>query len=287
MIENFLVLLYNDSMPKYVKTTEYSFETFVADLNKNSITQNDVLTCGFKFENGLFRFVKNALATRSYIVLEGANQVENLFPIALAIKSILRFYHISNIGILLGDDKVIEEYLNNFSSVDVLFFNFSFNHDPNFMPCDNVLLGKCKFEISPYPNLVEGKEELISLADKLGLSCEIINDKIVGEKYYSEITDLESKLLDFSRTTCDFDNKYSVVSRVFIKDITLPVKNNEYYADLFSFLPKKQGGIEYKGRAGNVLDKHNGATLCVNIDNDKNIESFFKCVKTYLEDING
>ena len=78
MIENFLYLLYNDSMPKYVKTREYSFETFVADLNKNIIKKNDILSSGFKEENGVFKYVKNPLKTQSYIVLESKNSIENL-----------------------------------------------------------------------------------------------------------------------------------------------------------------------------------------------------------------
>ena len=287
MIENFLYLLYNDSMPKYVKTREYSFETFVANLNKNSIAKNDILSSGFKEENGIFKYVKNPLKTQSYIVLESKNAIENLFSIALAIKNILQFYHITNIGVLFGNDKMVEEYLNKRSSVDVLFLHFLFDNQPNFMPCDNALLGKCEYEILPYPELAQGKEELIAISNNVGL-YPIVNDgKIIGKQYYSELTDLENIFLDFSRCTCDFDKDNSVLTRLFVNDITLPVKNNEYYADLFSFLPKTAYEIEYDGRVGNVLDKHSGAILCVNIDKDKNIESFYKCVKTYLEDING
>lgn len=287
MIENFLYLLYNDSMSKYVKTMEYSYETFVADLNKNIIIENDILSSGFKEENGVFKYVKNPLKTQSYIVLESKNAIENLFSIALAIKNILQFYHITNIGVLFGNDKMVEEYLNKRSSIDVLFLHFLFDNQPNFMPCDNALLGKCNYEILPYPKLLQGKEELILLANKVGLTPTINNGKIVGEQYFSDLTELENIFLDFSRCTSDFDKVNSVLTRIFVNDITLPVKNNEYYADIFSFLPKMACNIEYDGRAGNVLDKNSGVMLCINVNNDENIESFYKCVKTYLEDING
>ena len=95
------------------------------------------------------------------------------------------------------------------------------------------------------------------------------------------------EFLTFSQKTECFDKKYATLTRVQVLDLSLPVETNEYYADLFAFLQRKSGKIEYDGCAGNVLAKNSGVFVCVGIKNEKNIQSLYRCVKTFVEDLNG
>lgn len=287
MIEKFLYLLYNSIMSNYGQTRKYSIETFKTNLIHKEITEREFLIKGFKLSKGAYKWVKSIKKTHAFIVLESSKECQSLFPIALAIKDILQFYHIDNAGILFGDVKIIEKYLDELKNVDVLFVRVLFDNQNNFMPCDNVYMGKCCYEISPYPTTNLSKTELINIAKSCGLSCNEINGKIMGEQYFGDIIDLEKLLIDFAYKTSEFDKLNSVITRTIVNSITMPVKNNEYYFDLFSFLTKKTGKVEYEGIAGNVLSKHNGAMLCINVNNDKNVESFYVCLKTFLEEING
>ena len=95
------------------------------------------------------------------------------------------------------------------------------------------------------------------------------------------------RLIEFSSKTQHFDEKNNTITRVFVKDLTLPVINNEYYADLFSFLKKKGGRFDYNGVAGNLLDKCAGVFIVVNANSEKNVQSLYRSIKTYVEEING
>lgn len=275
-------------MWKYRQTTEYGIEVFKKDLLKTSIEENEILRIGFKQTDGVFTSVKNLRKTNSYIIVECEENKESCFPLIFAIKQYLDFYRVKNISVLLGKGKKIEEYLQKASDFDVLYLNVCLLDQGCFMPYDNVFMGKCDYEISPYPNLSDDKKvSLLALANQSGLNCKIVNGQILGSEYFSFLTILEKKMLDFSSHSLNFDKDNLTTSRVVVKNLTLPVVNNEYYSDLFEFLPKKRGKVEYNGYAGNVLAKNSGAFVSINLKNEENIEYLFSCIKRYVEDING
>jgi hypothetical protein len=272
-------------MLSFVRTTEYELEQFSLCAMNENVDEAHLKKAGFKKTGDGYVFIKNRKSAKIFFVLESEN-VTNAFPIAAAIKEFLDFYHILHAGILLGSRIIIEEYFCNKENTDIMYL-FLDDGDEIFMPYDNVFMGKCNFMISPYPGIDDSQRNTLRM---IARDCGLVVDdaeEMKGTEYFSELTALERKLLDFSQKTERFDLDSGTITRVQVVDITLPVVSNEYYTDLFAFLKRKSGKNEYNGGAGNVLSKNCGVFVCAGIKNEKNMQSLYRCVKTFVEDING
>lgn len=273
-------------MLPFNKTEKYPIDRFIADMKNASVTEKELARKGFIKKDGYFLCAKKTKKYDAYVVIELEN-AEYAYSYALAVKNFLDFYHISNIGILLVCD-IVKECDEILADADVLFLRFNATEAENVVPYDNVYTGVCKYTVSPYPSVSpQILTELFKIATSFGLDCKVLNGKLEGEEYFAFLYQIEQKLLDFSAKTADFDKINSTMSRIIIDAMTLPVVSSEYYCDLFSFIKRKEGKVNYNGCAGCILGKNNGIFIDVNVNTEKNTEDLYKCLKVFTEDING
>lgn len=270
-----------------LKTEKFSVEQFVEELTCDSVCEKDLLDTGFKKNNGYYFYVKNKRRIDAIIALESKESQINLFAKALAVKKFLQNAHIFSIGILVCYD-TIEQDDKTLLDTDVLFLHFTLNNSQNLLPYDNVYCGYCAFTVSPYPELKnDALKKLKEIVELVFCNCKISNDTILGEYYFATSEELEQKMIDFAKISEQFDADNKVISRVKVDKLTLPVKNNEYYSDLFSFVNRISGKIKYTGNGGTALSQANGVFIDVSVKNKKNLENLYEYLKIFTEDIYG
>ncbi len=286
MIEKFEYLLYNKYMLSFDRTHEYPVDLFISDLSDESIDLSSLLKNGFtKTEEGLF-FAGKAKKTRALIYIEDENK-DRIYSKAWAIKRFLDYYHIFNIGILFGNAIITDDGVKGHCGEDMLCIGFSNSCKTVTMPYPGVYMGACRYTVSTYPQLVDKSDELIVIANGCGLDCRFENNAIKGKERFLSLLDIERKTLEFSQKTEEFDKKNNVITRISVDELNLPITPCEYYTDLFSFIDRESGTVEYDGIVGNILDKHDGVFISVNTQTEKNIESLLRVIRTFAEDING
>ena len=271
-----------------IQTAKYPLAEFEIGVTVETVSEKELIKNGFVKKYGYFVHAKKNKSIQAFIVIEDEERADGAYAKALAVKKFLDFYHISNIGILIVIDKISIENEEFFPDADILFLHFNATEKTNSIPNNNVFCGVCNFTVSPYPRLVDEKIlELREIALKNNINCEIVNGELKCVETFSRLTELEIKLLNFTKKTAEFDKINVTMSRIHVDKMTLPVVNHEYYLDLFACVLRQTGTVEYLGQGGNVLDGRNGIFMDVNVNTKQNVESLYNYIQTFVEDING